>query len=225
MNALNAAERQKIIEDFERLTLADYKQLRTDLAAAKAEIERLNTIIESNIDDGIDKILAMSDEQISALAGYEGRSPDDQATIARQCMDIAMLKTELAARDLVIKQMREAVAEGMEHVEAITCDAEGSVCLLGSDDLRADKYHLQDGIDIIREALALQPTTEALDAYVQRAVEREKERSADICKSIGDAFSENYMGDHASGAWECEAAIRARKSCSAASSRPAHRRR
>jgi hypothetical protein len=49
MNALNAAERQKIIEDFERLTLADYKQLRTDLAAAKAEIEQLRSIISQNV--------------------------------------------------------------------------------------------------------------------------------------------------------------------------------
>jgi hypothetical protein len=59
------------------------------------EIERLNAVIESNIDDGIDKVMAMSDEQINALAGYEGRSHEDQATIARQCMEIAQLKMQL----------------------------------------------------------------------------------------------------------------------------------
>ena len=61
------------------------------------ENARLNGVIESNIDDGIDKIMAMSDEQVSALAGFEGSNPEDKATIARQCMDIAMLRVELSA--------------------------------------------------------------------------------------------------------------------------------
>ena len=61
------------------------------------ENARLNGVIESNIDDGIDKIMAMSDEQVSALAGFEGSNPEDKTTIARQYMDIAMLRVDLAA--------------------------------------------------------------------------------------------------------------------------------
>lgn len=55
--------------------------------------------------------MSMSDEQISALAGFEGRNPEDQAAIARKCM-------ELAAARLQIKTLREAadsVCKSLEH--------------------------------------------------------------------------------------------------------------
>lgn len=38
----------------------------------------------------------MSDDQINALAGFEGRNPEDQETIAKQCFQIAELKVQLA---------------------------------------------------------------------------------------------------------------------------------
>ena len=73
------------------------EQLTARVRELEEENARLNGVIESNIDDGIDKIMAMSDEQVSALAGFEGSNPEDKATIVRQCMDIAMLRVELSA--------------------------------------------------------------------------------------------------------------------------------
>lgn len=168
-NPLNDADVNLSIADGEITRLCNIEtKLRDELAAAKDEIE-LNEI---NLGLAVDY-------QKQLISDFHAERTE--------------LKQQLAARDLVIKQMREAVAEGMEHVEAITCDAEGSVCLLGSDDLRADKYHLQDGIDIIREALALQPSTEALDEFVQRAKEEVRDKCAAKCD---EAFADNIFTTH-----------------------------
>ena len=85
------------------------EQLTARVRELEEENARLNGVIESNIDDGIDKIMAMSDEQVSALAGFEGSNPEDKATIARQCMDIAMLRVDLAASQLHAEQLRAAL--------------------------------------------------------------------------------------------------------------------
>jgi hypothetical protein len=162
------------LENFER------EQLRAELQAAREEIERLNSVIDNNIDDGIDKIMAMSDEQISALAGYEGRNPEDQAKIARQCMDIALLKTQLAAHQLVIQQMREVLVEMSK--DCVT------------------------NWPALKEAVTLQPTTEALDAYVQKAVEQEREACARVCE-----YESKWEDTDTESAITCAEAIRGRK--------------
>ena len=83
--------------------------LQARIAELEAENARLNGVIKSNIDDGIDKIMAMSDEQVSALAGFEGSNPEDKATIARQCMDIAMLRVELATLKTELREICAAI--------------------------------------------------------------------------------------------------------------------
>ena len=62
---------------------------------------------------------------------------------------------QLAERDLVIKQLK---------------------CFI-------DNLPIPEGVSVSEfyQALALQPTTEALDEFVQRAVEQEKERIAALC--------------------------------------------
>jgi hypothetical protein len=103
----------------ECLEIADKENERliTELAAAKAEIERLK---------------------------------DDWKLALRE---IDIKKYKLAARDLVIKQMREALIA--------FCD--GDV----PDDDAPEGY-----VRKAKNALALQPTTEALDAYVKQERER-----------------------------------------------------
>ena len=90
------------------------EQLTARVRELEEENARLNGVIESNIDDGIDKIMAMSDEQVSALAGFEGSNPEDKATIARQCMDIAMLRVDLAASQADAEQLRVALNTAAE---------------------------------------------------------------------------------------------------------------
>ena len=96
-------------EDTSKPLLQTIEQLTARVRELEEENARLNGVIESNIDDGIDKIMAMSDEQVSALAGFEGSNPEDKATIARQCMDIAMLRVDLAASQAYAEQLREAL--------------------------------------------------------------------------------------------------------------------
>ena len=127
------------------------EQLTARVRELEEENARLNGVIESNIDDGIDKIMAMSDEQVSALAGFEGSNPEDKATIARQCMDIAMLRAKLAASQLHAEQLREALVEAKPLVQD-WCNENGGA-----------------GLAVfvrLRETLAIPRDTSALDAYV-----------------------------------------------------------
>ena len=97
------------------------EQLTARVRELEEENTRLNGVIESNIDDGIDKIMAMSDEQVSALAGFEGSNPEDKATIARQCVDIAMLRVDLAAAQEDNQKLRIALNSTKRDLIRMRC--------------------------------------------------------------------------------------------------------
>lgn len=59
-----------------------------------ATIERLTTELESRLDNDLDKILAMNDEQVTALTRLDGSNPDDVAALARKAMQCAVLTVE-----------------------------------------------------------------------------------------------------------------------------------
>lgn len=59
-----------------------------------ATIERLTAELDSRLDSDLDKILAMSDEQVTALTRLEGSNPDDVAALARKAMQCAVLTVE-----------------------------------------------------------------------------------------------------------------------------------
>ena len=61
--------------------------------ALKREFE-LSQALKVSIDSNLDKLMGMSDEQIRALAGFEGHHPDDLAALARQTFEIALLKNK-----------------------------------------------------------------------------------------------------------------------------------
>ena len=73
----------EVIAELERL----YKN------AIKREFD-LSQALEAAVDNNLDKLMAMSDEQIRALAGFEGHHPDDLAALARQTCEIALLKNK-----------------------------------------------------------------------------------------------------------------------------------
>jgi cell division protein FtsB len=110
-------------------------QLRAELEAAKAEIERLNT----------SPTIEACRQMIEAQAVKE----NDELT------------KQLAARDLVIKQVTDLAS-------AYLCNP----------------HH---GVGYIEEIALIQPTTEALDEYVSQAVEQEREACAALCESLFDA--------------------------------------
>ena len=147
-----------------------YKEENEQLRARVLELE---AIVNRNIDDGIDKIMTMTDEQISALAGFEGRNPGNQETIARKCFEVAQLnvriaelekerdaaREEIAAQQLVIQQMREAL-QMLDHVSNVSCGK-------------------------VQEALALQPSTAALPELIEKVEKRTIDLCAEKLLSIG----------------------------------------
>lgn len=76
---------EQVINELERL----YKN------ALKREFD-LSQALEAAVSNNLDKLMGMSDEQIRALAGFDGHHHDDLAALARQTFEIALLKAELA---------------------------------------------------------------------------------------------------------------------------------
>ena len=144
------------------------EQLTARVRELEEENARLNGVIESNIDDGIDKIMAMSDEQVSALAAFEGSKPEDKATIARQCMYIAMLRVDLAASQAYAEQLREACAIAEKTIDIVWVSHHANRC--------------DHALELCRSALSQPTSTEALDAYVEEKV-KEARRTAEYWKS------------------------------------------
>ena len=57
-------------------------------------LERLASEFESYLDSNLQKILAMSDEQVTALTRLDGSNPDDVAALARKAVQCAVLTVE-----------------------------------------------------------------------------------------------------------------------------------
>ncbi len=155
-------QRNRALDDINAgRTVKKIRDLESRVRELEEENARLNGVIESNIDDGIDKIMAMSDEQVSALAGFEGSNPEDKATIARQCMDIAMLRVDLAASQAYAEQLREAL----------------TTCVCAMQDYQAGigiTEMFDKGERLGRKALSTPASTEALDKYVAEKVKEAK---------------------------------------------------
>lgn len=66
------------------------------LQAAAIRIVELEAAVKALTDTGCDKIMAMSEDQINALCRLEGHDPKDEAKLAEQAMEIAILKAKLA---------------------------------------------------------------------------------------------------------------------------------
>jgi len=159
--------------------------MQRELDAAKAEIERLKVAItpqplpEGLVTYGKELEPARINADFWYKAGHseEARLKGEsiicmaQAVFAWKNAAYAMAEKkmiaekELAARDLVIQQMREAARElrGLAN---------------HFDNMRMAK--------IANEALSLQPTTEHLDAYVAEKVKEEREACAKLCEKRGN---------------------------------------
>jgi len=65
--------------------------------AAKERIEKLDTALQAAINSNCDKIMAMSDEQVTALTRLDGSNPDDVARLGRQAFELARQKVRIAS--------------------------------------------------------------------------------------------------------------------------------
>lgn len=90
------------------------------------------------------------------------------------------LQAEVAARDMVIKQMREAILQ-FRNEKALG---------------RAHSVRETEGYGAMERCIDpdFQPSTEALDAYVAEKVAAERERCAGLCEDI-DAINSRGWGD------------------------------
>lgn len=165
------------------------EQLRERVRELEEENARLNGVIESNIDDGINKIMAMSDEQVSALAGFGGSNPEDKATIARQCMDIAMLRVDLAASQEYAEQLREALEQITKQMFTSYKAKNGRDCYIEDDSGELCYIVPHEPIITAQAALSTPRDTNALDAYVAEKVLHIQEEHADLCRMNAEATS------------------------------------
>ena len=180
------------------------EKLEAELAAAK-ERERTNDIL---LEQQGDKLAALNDELASAREEIElneinlGLAVDYQKQlISDSHVERTELKRQLAARDLMIKQMRSVMCRLADHDQDCTVF-----------DLDDQDRHLPCSCGLSK-ALALQPSTEALDAYVQKAVEQEREACAALCESRLDyGEPDSWITGWNDANYGAAAAIRARKS-------------
>lgn len=78
-----------------------------------AELESLyaEKCLQDPIDCNLNKLLAMTDEQVTALTRLEGSNPEEVAALARKTMELAIANVKLAAAETSANELRRAVAE------------------------------------------------------------------------------------------------------------------
>ena len=128
------------------------------------------------------RVLELEKERDAAREEAGARRQDlaDFTRIVSKTVDD--LKQEIAAQQLVIQQMREAL-QILDRASNVSCGK-------------------------VQEALALQPSTEALDAYVAEAVKAEREACAAEC--VASKLIELPIKIEIAAVRKCAAAIRAR---------------
>lgn len=162
--------------------LEKVETLQAENAALRAEVERLKAVIESNIDEGINKIMLMSDEQISALAGFEGRSTEDQETIARQCFEIAERRVDHMKLVEENHELRQQLAASQIEAKRMRDELDILTQRCSSDEFTNVRSEF---ITDARKALSSPTSTDALDAYV---AEKVKEETGE-CTALNDRLA------------------------------------
>lgn len=107
----------------EMSNLEHFKQEFSNLSRCETEkglrILELEHIVESMRDSQIDKLLAMTDEQVTALCRLEGSNPDDSARIAKQAMQLAGANVRVAGLE---QQRDELLGLLVEFSDALPSD-------------------------------------------------------------------------------------------------------
>lgn len=104
------------LEEQKALLITAGSEFAAQLEAAEAKVAELTrerdearAQFERALDTGLEKIMAASDERISALLRMEGSDPDDVAKLADQACQIGLLKHDLTAALQREGDMRKAL--------------------------------------------------------------------------------------------------------------------
>jgi hypothetical protein len=96
-----------------------------------AERDALAAKVNEMIDSECDKIMAMSDNQISAMLRQDGRNPDDVATIGKQAAQLAVNAVKLSQLEA---ERDEIQAENLENCRLLGMSAERELKLIAERD-------------------------------------------------------------------------------------------
>ena len=111
----------KVLEDHIQkvnyYTVEQLEQYAKDYSAAlQSRIDVLEAAVIAMRDEGIEKIMAMSEDQINALNRLKGSNPDDIARIGKQACELALKEVESRKLKAELADCRKD-AERIEHLE------------------------------------------------------------------------------------------------------------
>ena len=80
------------------------------VAAMTRRMTELDGLLSAAIDSNVNKIMAMSDYQVSALTRLDGSNPDDAARLGKQACQLAILQHRITGLEADLREERERVA-------------------------------------------------------------------------------------------------------------------
>jgi hypothetical protein len=75
------------------------------VAAKDARIAELSQALQKSIDSNVDKIMAMTDDQVAALTRLDGSNPEDSARLGKQACELAIAAVRIAEQDEEIARL------------------------------------------------------------------------------------------------------------------------
>lgn len=167
-----------VMRDASKVLVVEHKRA----LALEAEVSRLNESLSKATDTQCDQILKMNDKQIEALCRLEGHDPKDEALIAKQVCEIALLKYELSK---LTKPPTEELSSPAGHVPstaemALDMDIDAIKDAIGKaypsiDDMtremlceKVDRLHTAafNALPVLPEGWALVPTVPTEDMLI-----------------------------------------------------------
>lgn len=99
----------------------DCADIERDLAAVTAERDAAQALCDQLRDSEIDKLMKLTDEQVSALSGMQGHNPDDEARLSKQAFKLAeaTVKERAAKRRIAeLEAERDSLLASMRILSA-----------------------------------------------------------------------------------------------------------
>lgn len=100
---------------------SDYDIIETDREELQAKLAESEKCLQDSIDCNLNKLLAMTDEQVTALTRLEGSNPEEVAALARKTMELAVANVKLATAEEKLAALESQ--EPFAHLCVILTDA------------------------------------------------------------------------------------------------------
>jgi hypothetical protein len=84
--------------------------------AERARTAELSKALQQSIDSNVDKIMAMTDDQVAALTRLDGSNPEDSARLGKQACELAIAAVRIAEQDEEIARLRVERSENNTRV-------------------------------------------------------------------------------------------------------------